>query len=137
MAQDALWTLPADGPPAKVIRRQDGGCRRAGDRQCPAAIIFVATSGCIWRQLPPVLRPASPPHALPALRPGEPGPGVAAPGTRSTRCPGELDRSWRAIDSVGLRTAKGAGDRTESDRPRQVGVRTFTSPSTGTDCRCH
>lgn len=32
--------------------------RRAGDREALAAIIFVATSGCTWRQLPPVFGPS-------------------------------------------------------------------------------
>ncbi|WP_332836535.1 transposase [Streptomyces sp. QHH-9511] len=31
---------------------QGGGRRRYGDREVLAAIIFVATSGCTWRQLP-------------------------------------------------------------------------------------
>lgn len=31
-----------------------GGRRRVGDRAALAAIIFVATSGCTWRQLPSV-----------------------------------------------------------------------------------
>ena len=47
-------------PPTEVIRPQGGGRRRSGDRECLAAIIFVATSGCTWRQLPPVFGPARP-----------------------------------------------------------------------------
>ncbi|CAM5698741.1 hypothetical protein STENM223S_00215 [Streptomyces tendae] len=46
--------------PTVVIRPQGGGRRRAGDREALAAIIFVATSGCTWRQLPPVFGPAWP-----------------------------------------------------------------------------
>ncbi|NHI08821.1 transposase DDE domain protein [Streptomyces sp. KO7888] len=34
-----------------MIRPQGGGRRRAGDREALAAIIFVATSGCTWRQV--------------------------------------------------------------------------------------
>jgi transposase len=41
-------------------RPQGGGRRRAGDRETLAAIVFVATSGCTWRQLPPVFGPAWP-----------------------------------------------------------------------------
>lgn len=33
------------------------GKRRADDREVLAAIVFVATSGCTWRQLPPVFGP--------------------------------------------------------------------------------
>ncbi|MCK1823908.1 transposase, partial [Streptomyces sp. XM83C] len=56
-----LWVLfRRVVPPTEVIRPQGGGRRRAGDRECLAAIIFVATSGCTWRQLPPVFGPAWP-----------------------------------------------------------------------------
>ncbi|WP_158983551.1 MULTISPECIES: transposase [Streptomyces] len=41
-----------------AIRPQSGGRRRAADREALTAIIFVATSGCAWRQLPPVFGPA-------------------------------------------------------------------------------
>ncbi|MEU7688615.1 transposase, partial [Streptomyces spectabilis] len=41
-------------PPAPQ-RPQGGGHRRRGDREVLAAIIFVATSGCTWNQLPPGL----------------------------------------------------------------------------------
>lgn len=33
------------------MRPQGGGRRRHGDREVPAAIVFVATSGCTWQQL--------------------------------------------------------------------------------------
>ncbi|MGW8400932.1 transposase [Streptomyces lydicus] len=41
-------------------RPQGGGRRRYGDREVPAAIIFVATSGGTWRQLPPSFGPSGP-----------------------------------------------------------------------------
>ncbi|MEU0742864.1 transposase [Streptomyces sp. NPDC006134] len=47
-------------PPTAVIRPQGGGRRRAGDRACLAAIVFVAASGCTWRQLPLVFGPTWP-----------------------------------------------------------------------------
>lgn len=40
--------------PQIPTRPQGGGRRRVDDRAVLAAIIFVATSGCTWRQLPPV-----------------------------------------------------------------------------------
>lgn len=46
--------LQADVAPEPPIRAQGGGRRRCDDRAVLAAIIFVATSGCTWRQLPPV-----------------------------------------------------------------------------------
>ncbi|MEU3854021.1 IS5 family transposase [Streptomyces sp. NPDC029554] len=61
LVPDELWTLfRRVVPPTQVIRPQGGGKRRAGDRECLAAIVFVATSGCTWRQLPPVFGPAWP-----------------------------------------------------------------------------
>ncbi|WP_374195473.1 transposase [Streptomyces sp. ISL-87] len=41
-------------PPTEVMRPQGGGRRRAGDREPLASLVFVATSGCTWRQSPPV-----------------------------------------------------------------------------------
>ena len=61
LVPDELWVLfRRVVPPAEVKRPQGGGRRRAGDREALAAIIFVATSGCTWRQLPPVFGPAWP-----------------------------------------------------------------------------
>ncbi|MER6076603.1 transposase, partial [Streptomyces sp. NPDC001817] len=61
LVPDELWVLfRRVVPPTEVKRPQGGGRRRAGDRECLAAIIFVATSGCTWRQLPPVFGPAWP-----------------------------------------------------------------------------
>ncbi|MGY4279883.1 transposase [Streptomyces sp. M18.1] len=39
--------------PLASVRPQGGGHRRRGEREVLAAIIFVATSGCAWNQLPP------------------------------------------------------------------------------------
>ncbi|MER6979881.1 IS5 family transposase [Streptomyces carpinensis] len=61
LVPDELWALfRRVVPPTEVKRPQGGGRRRAGDRETLAAIIFVATSGCTWRQLPPVFGPAWP-----------------------------------------------------------------------------
>ncbi|NEB41120.1 transposase [Streptomyces sp. SID14515] len=61
LVSEELWVLFRQVvPPAEVKRPQGGGRRRAGDRECLAAIIFVATSGCTWRQLPPTFGPAWP-----------------------------------------------------------------------------
>ncbi len=51
---DELWKTFEQVVPPAPVRRQGGGRRRYGDREVLAAIIFVATSGCTWRQLPPV-----------------------------------------------------------------------------------
>lgn len=61
LVPDELWELfRRVVPETVVVRPQGGGRRRAGDRECLAAIVFVATSGCTWRQVPPLFGPAWP-----------------------------------------------------------------------------
>ncbi|MFE7235887.1 IS5 family transposase [Streptomyces sp. NPDC002405] len=54
LVPEGLWALFRAVRPPIPTRPQGGGRRRADDRAVLAAIIFVATSGCTWRQLPPV-----------------------------------------------------------------------------------
>lgn len=54
LVPDRLWEIFKDVAPVPLVRAQGGGRRRCDDRAVLAAIIFVATSGCTWRQLPPV-----------------------------------------------------------------------------------
>lgn len=54
LVPDGLWEIFLDVAPASPVRVQGGGRWRCDDRAVLAAIIFVATSGCAWRQLPPV-----------------------------------------------------------------------------------
>jgi transposase len=57
---DELWELFRRVVPPAPSRPQGGGRRRYGDREVLAAIVFVATSGCTWRQLPPSFGPSGP-----------------------------------------------------------------------------
>ncbi|MFD9519630.1 IS5 family transposase [Streptomyces sp. NPDC059979] len=52
LVPDALWELFQRVVPEAPSRPQGGGRRRHGDREVLAAIVFVATSGCTWQQLP-------------------------------------------------------------------------------------
>nr|WP_243761775.1 IS5 family transposase [Streptomyces sp. YIM 98790] len=109
MVPDELWELFQRVVPPAPIRPQGGGCRRHGDREVLAAIIFVATSGCTWQQLPPGF-----------------GPSGATAHRRFTEwtsarvwaklhrlvldeigARGDLDWSRCAIDSVNMRALKG------------------------------
>ncbi|WP_093618499.1 IS5 family transposase [Streptomyces indicus] len=54
LVPDGLWEIFEDVAPEPPVRVQGGGRRRCDDRAVLAAIVFVATSGCAWRQLPPV-----------------------------------------------------------------------------------
>ncbi|WP_199821293.1 IS5 family transposase [Streptomyces sp. NRRL B-3229] len=60
LVPDGLWELFQRVIPAAPVRAQGGGRRRYGDREVLAAILFVATTGCTWRQLPPVFGPSGP-----------------------------------------------------------------------------
>ena len=60
LVPDGLWELFQRVVPAVPTRPQGGGRRRYGDREVLAAIIFVATSGCTWAQLPPCFGPSGP-----------------------------------------------------------------------------
>ncbi|MGJ6964948.1 IS5 family transposase [Streptosporangium sp. G11] len=51
---DELWELFQRVVPSAPTRPQGGGRRRVDDRMILAAIVYVATTGCAWRQLPPV-----------------------------------------------------------------------------------
>ena len=50
---DRLWDLAREVIPPPPGRPQGGGRRRVEDRAVLAGIVFVATTGCSWRQLPP------------------------------------------------------------------------------------
>lgn len=54
LVPDRLWELFRRVMPEAPVRPQGGGRRKVDDREVLAAILFVATSGCTWRQLPPV-----------------------------------------------------------------------------------
>ncbi|MFJ4809003.1 IS5 family transposase [Streptomyces longwoodensis] len=54
LVSDGLWEFFQDVAPEPPVRAQGGGRRLCDDRAVLAAIVFVATSGCTWRQLPPV-----------------------------------------------------------------------------------
>jgi transposase len=53
LVPDGLWEITEPLIPATPKRAQGGGIPRVGDRQVFAAIVFVLTTGCAWRHLPP------------------------------------------------------------------------------------
>ncbi|MEU8310792.1 IS5 family transposase [Actinomadura sp. NPDC048955] len=109
LVPEELWELFQRVVPPAPTRPQGGGRRRHGDREVLAAIIFVATTGCTWQQLPPVFGPSGPTAhrrftEWTAAR-------VWAKLHRlvldELGARGELDWSRCAIDSVSVRAAKG------------------------------
>mgnify|MGYP005797053415 FL=1 len=109
LVPDELWELFQRVVPEAPRHPQGGGRRRHGDREVLAAIIFAATTGCTWAQLPPVFGPC--------------GPTAHRRFTEWTQARvwaklhrlvldelgarGELDWSRCAIDSVNMRALKG------------------------------
>src|ERR1044071_9062056 len=53
LVPDELWELVAPLIPRFTPRRQGGGTAPVDDRAVFTAIVFVLTSGCAWRHLPP------------------------------------------------------------------------------------
>ncbi|MEV8442321.1 transposase [Actinosynnema sp. NPDC051121] len=49
----SLWAVVEPLLPPAKVRRQGGGRGRVSDRAIFTAIVFVLTSGCAWRHLPP------------------------------------------------------------------------------------
>ncbi|MEU3373513.1 IS5 family transposase [Streptomyces sp. NPDC006711] len=109
MVPDGLWELFERVVPPAPERPQGGGRRRHGDREVLAAIIFVATSGCTWNQLPPGFGPSG----VTAFRRFTEW-SQARVWAKLHRlvldelgARGELDWSRCAIDSVSVRALKG------------------------------
>ncbi|MEW1605313.1 IS5 family transposase [Streptomyces sp. NPDC093808] len=109
MVPDELWELFQRVVPPAPSRPQGGGRCRYGDREVLAAIVFVATTGCTWRQLPPVFGPSGPTAhrrftewSAARVRAKLHRLVLDEPGSR-----GELDWSRCAIGSVSMRAVKG------------------------------
>ncbi|MFD7124953.1 IS5 family transposase [Streptomyces anulatus] len=109
LVPDKLWELLLRVVPEAPVRSQGGGRRRADDRGVLAAILFVAASGCTWRQLPPVFGASW--QTVHRRFSQETEARVWAKLHRvildELGSDGILDRSRCAIDSVGLRALKG------------------------------
>ncbi|WP_372478663.1 IS5 family transposase [Streptomyces echinatus] len=110
LVPDSLWELFQRVAPPAPERPQGGGRRRShGDREVLAAIVFVATSGCTWNQLPPGFGPSG----VTAFRRFTEW-SQARVWAKLHRLvldelggQGELDWSRCAIDSVSVRAVKG------------------------------
>jgi transposase len=123
LVPDELWALVAPLIPPAKIRRQGGGMSRVDDRAVFTAIVFVLTSGCAWRHLPPsfgVTVPTAHRRFTEWTRAGlwrrlhqavldELGAG------------GQLDWSRAVLDGASVRAKKGLTDRSESGRSGQAG----------------
>ncbi|MCX4391596.1 IS5 family transposase [Streptomyces sp. NBC_00053] len=110
LVPDELWVLfRRVVPPTEMKRPQGGGRRRAGDREALATIVFVATSGCTWRQLPPVFGPCwqTVDRRFAQWSRDRVWARLHRVALDELGARGELEWSRCAIDSVSLRAAKG------------------------------
>ncbi len=109
LVPDGLWEIFEEVAPEPPVREQGGGRRRCDDRAVLAAIIFVATSGCTWRQLPPIFSASW--QTVRRRFTDWPKARVWAKLHRVVLdrlgANGELDWSRCAIDSVSVRAVKG------------------------------
>lgn len=55
LVTDELWALTEPLLPPFTPRRQGGGTAPADERRVLTAVVYVLTSGCPWRMLPPWL----------------------------------------------------------------------------------
>ncbi|MEU2718206.1 transposase [Streptomyces sp. NPDC007205] len=55
LVPDGMWRLVEPLLPSFTGRRQGGGTAPLNERQTFTAVVYVLTSGCTWRQLPPWL----------------------------------------------------------------------------------
>ncbi|MEU7426388.1 transposase [Streptomyces sp. NPDC048362] len=53
LVPDGMWSLAEPLLPGFTGRRQGGGTAPLDERQTFTAVVYVVTSGCTWRQLPP------------------------------------------------------------------------------------
>ncbi|MFD8570513.1 IS5 family transposase [Streptomyces sp. NPDC059639] len=109
LVPDGLWEIFQDVAPEPPIRVQGGGRRRCDDRAVLAAIIFVATSGCTWRQLPPVFGASwqTVHRRFTAWSAARVWAKLHRVVLDQLGANGELDWSRCAIDSVSIRAVKG------------------------------
>lgn len=59
LVPDQLWEPVAPLLPSFVVRPQDGGTAPCGERAVFTAVVYVLTSGCAWRHLPPTFGTSS------------------------------------------------------------------------------
>ncbi|GGW32235.1 hypothetical protein GCM10010503_05000 [Streptomyces lucensis JCM 4490] len=53
LVPDEMWAVAEPLLPGFTGRRQGGGTAPLNDRRTFTAVVYVLTSGCTWRQLPP------------------------------------------------------------------------------------
>ncbi len=115
VVSDALWELVAPLLPSFAARPQGGGTAPCDERAVFTAVVYVLTTGCAWRHLPPTFG-TSPATAHRRFHPRHPVP----PGATAT--PPRL-RQPRIARSTPFQSAVGGEQRDSGARGSDPGVR--------------
>ena len=123
LVPDELWALAEPLIPEFRPRPQGGGTAPLDDRAVFTAIVYVLTSGCAWRDLPPSF---GVPFQTAHRRFGQwTRAGLWRRLHRAVLdelgARGELDWTSVIIDAASVRAKKGVTDRPEPGRPGQAG----------------
>lgn len=122
LVPDGLWDLAAPLLPSFVPRPQGGGSAPLDERAVFTAVVYVLTSGCAWRHLPPTfgVSPATAHRRFTAWTKEGVWRLLHRAVLDELGARGELDWSSVIVDAASVRAKRGPADRAEPGRSRQV-----------------
>jgi transposase len=109
LVPDCLWELAAPLVPRFERRRQGGGTAPVDDRAVFTSIVFVLTSGCAWRHLPPSfgVSPATAHRRFTAWTEAGLWPRLHRAVLNRLGARGEIDWSSAILDAASVRAKRG------------------------------
>jgi transposase len=109
LVPDGLWELVAPLVPRFERRIQGGGTAPVDDRAVFTAIVFVLTSGCAWRHLPPSfgVSPATAHRRFTAWTEDGLWPRLHRAVLNRLGARGEIDWSSAILDAASVRAKRG------------------------------
>ena len=107
---DELWVLVEPLVPAFAARPQGGGTAPVDDRAVFTAIVYVLTTGCAWRHLPPSFGASAPTahRRFTAWTAAGLWPKLHRAVLDAHGAAGDIDWSSAIIDAASLRAKRGA-----------------------------
>jgi transposase len=110
LVPDGLWELVAPLVPRFAPRPQGGGTAAIDDRAVFTAVVFVLTSGCAWRHLPPCFGVSTPTAHRRFIAWTEAGlwPRLHRRVLDKLGSRGEIDWSSAILDAASVRAKRGA-----------------------------
>ena len=110
LVPDSLWALVEPLLPGFEPRRQGGGTAPVAERAVFTAIVFVLTSGCAWRHLPPSfgVSPATAHRRFTAWTEAGVWPALHQVVLDRLGAAGEIDWSAAILDAASVRAKRGA-----------------------------